>query len=389
MMPVDVDAAAAVALSWLLTYAIHSTILLALAAIAAWRLADHHAWLDLMWKTALIAPLVTATLHLDSISVPLARHWTLPSVTTAGRAPMPAPAPAVDIAPSAAMPVDRVSSSPAIDRSAATERLIATTDNRVTWRQSIVRSLPAIAALAWLIIAIAAVVRYSARLRRVYRALGSGVAMTSSDLHDTVDGLRPTADRHSPILLTTTPICPVPLALAGRHIVLPDRFFSELDPEQQRAALAHEMAHVVRRDPEWRIALDLLERVLFFQPLNRLARGRLCDAAEFLCDEWAVQQAGSPLAMARCLSTVASWWSPADTLPAGVTAMARSDSAMIRRVTRHPERSTARRAAPAPALARDSRDRGRDRGTARDGHATARDSHRDASRGRGTRAHAC
>ena len=90
--------------------------------------------------------------------------------------------------------------------------------------------------------------------------------------------------------------------MAGRHIVLPERFFEELDPEQQRAALAHELAHVARRDPEWRIAVEILERVLFFQPLNRLARARLCDSAEFLCDEWAVQQTQSPLALARCLS---------------------------------------------------------------------------------------
>jgi HEAT repeat protein len=126
----------------------------------------------------------------------------------------------------------------------------------------------------------------------------------------------------------------VPLALGGRHIVLPERFFDELDPEQQRAALAHELAHVARRDPEWRIAVEILERALFFQPLNRLARARLCDSAEFLCDEWAVRQTQSPLALARCLSVVASWWSAADELPAGVSAMARSDSAMVRRVTR-------------------------------------------------------
>ena len=55
MTPADLDAAAAVVLSWLLTYAIHSTILLAVAAVAAWRFADQHAWLDLIWKTALIA----------------------------------------------------------------------------------------------------------------------------------------------------------------------------------------------------------------------------------------------------------------------------------------------------------------------------------------------
>jgi HEAT repeat protein/beta-lactamase regulating signal transducer with metallopeptidase domain len=336
MTPVDVDAAAAVVLSWLLTYAIHSTILLALAAVAAWRLTDQHAWLDLIWKTAVIAPLVTASLHVEAISLPTAGRWAMPGVTTVTRAPMSAPVPATATeteAPSAT-PGDRVRLSPAIERSASTDRPATTTETRPTWRQSIVPLLPSMAAVAWLIAAVAAALRYGVRLRRVYRTLGSGLAVTSTDLRDAVDGLRHAADQHRPILLTTTPMCPVPLALARRHIVLPDRFFGELDPEQQRAALAHEVAHVVRRDPEWRIALEILERVLFFQPLNRLARTRLCDAAEFLCDEWAVQKAASPLAMARCLSTVASWWSPADTLPAGVSAMARSDSAMVRRVTR-------------------------------------------------------
>ena len=50
----DFDAAGAAVLAWLLTYAIHSTILLAAAALAAWRFADHHAWLDVIWKTALV-----------------------------------------------------------------------------------------------------------------------------------------------------------------------------------------------------------------------------------------------------------------------------------------------------------------------------------------------
>ena len=63
MTSAGLDAASAMVLSWLLTYAIHSTILLAIAALAARRLADQHAWLDLIWKTALIAPLMTWALR--------------------------------------------------------------------------------------------------------------------------------------------------------------------------------------------------------------------------------------------------------------------------------------------------------------------------------------
>jgi beta-lactamase regulating signal transducer with metallopeptidase domain len=334
MTPADLDAAAVV-LSWLLNYAIHSTILLTVAAAAAWRLADQHAWLDLIWKTALIAPLVTASLHFDPIALPLGGRWTLPIVTTVTGPPMAAPAPALvaETGVTSAMTAEPVTSAPVVESAAASKAPVRAAGTRFTVWPSMLRSSLLIAAMAWVIIAIAAVVRYWVRLRGVYRALGSGLPVTSTDLLDAVESLRRSANQCRPIQLTTSPICPVPLALAGRHIVLPDRFLRELDPEQQRAALAHEMAHVLRRDPEWRIAVEILERVLFFQPLNRLARRRLCDAAEFVCDEWAVRQARSPLAMARCLSAVASWWSLADKLPAGVSAMARSDSAMVRRVT--------------------------------------------------------
>lgn len=333
MTPADLDAAAAVVLSWLLTYAIHSTFLLAVAAAAAWRFADQHAWLDLIWKAALVGPLVTASLHLDAVALPLGGHWAIPSATSVTRAPAAERAPIDDTLGTPARPVERATS-PAIDRSAESDRAVAAPGARFRFWPAIQYSWPRIAAVAWLIIAGGAVLRYAVRLRGVYRALGSGAAVTTPDLLDTIDGLRRGANQRRPIRLTTSARCPVPLALAGRHIVLPERFVGELDPEQQRAALAHELAHVARRDPEWRIAVEILERALFFQPLNRLARARLCDAAEFLCDEWAVQHTQSPLAMARCLSVVASWWSPADELPAGVSAMSRSDSAMVRRVTR-------------------------------------------------------
>jgi len=333
MTPANLDAAAAVVLSWLLTYAIHSTILLAIAAVAAWRFADHHAWLDLIWKAALIAPLVTASVNLDPIALPLGGRWVMPSATRVADTPVASPAPAPDPTPvQSAITAERDTPAPVVDRNTKSEKATRAAD-RFPAGQTMVRSWPSIIAVTWLIIAGAAVVRYAVRLRRVYRALGSGVPVTSTDLLDIIDSLRSGTNQRS-LRLTTNSICPVPLALGGRHIVVPERFFEELDPEQQRAGLAHEVAHVTRRDPEWCIAIEILERALFFQPLNRLARARLRDSAEFLCDEWAVQQTASPLALARCLSIVASWWSPADRLPSGVSAMARSDSAMVQRVTR-------------------------------------------------------
>ena len=44
-MSADLDVTSAAVLSWLLTYAIHSTILLALPLLSP-AISDHHAWLD-------------------------------------------------------------------------------------------------------------------------------------------------------------------------------------------------------------------------------------------------------------------------------------------------------------------------------------------------------
>ena len=339
MTPVNLDAAAAVVLSWLLTYAIHSTILLAVAAVAAWRFADQHAWLDLIWKTAVIAPLVTASLHLDPIALPLGGRWAMPSVTTVTGSPIVAPderaasSAETDVTP--AMTAERVTSSP-VDRSRRSERCGSPVGRGPIHVVAVDASLVAVDRRSG--VADHRHRRCGAVRRSTAKCLSGARLRRARDGHRSARHRRGVATQRESAPLDPADDEPAfarcPSRLAGRHIVLPERFLRELDPEQQRAALAHEMAHVVRRDPEWRIAIEILERALFFQPLNRLARARLCDAAEFLCDEWAVQQTQSPLALARCLSVVASWWSPADELPAGVSAMARSDSAMVRRVTR-------------------------------------------------------
>jgi HEAT repeat protein len=189
------------------------------------------------------------------------------------------------------------------------------------------------ALMVWLLIAAAGLARYGIRLIRLYRAVDAGRSITAPHLLHAFDALKMAAREHRPIRLTATDRCAVPLALAGRHIVLPERLLEQVEADQQRAALAHEMAHVIRRDPAWRIVAAIVEHTFFFQPLNRLARARMTESAEFLCDQWAVQQTGAPLALARSLSMVASWASPSsDQQAVGVSAMARSDSAMVRRV---------------------------------------------------------
>src|SRR5688572_30343727 len=94
MTPVDLDTFSAAVLSWLLTYAIHSTILLAAAAALARWFADEHAWLDVIWKTALLGPLVTASVQIGSGAIPLGGRWPIALAAPVAGAQAIAPAPA-------------------------------------------------------------------------------------------------------------------------------------------------------------------------------------------------------------------------------------------------------------------------------------------------------
>ena len=100
---------------------------------------------------------------------------------------------------------------------------------------------------------------------------------------------------------------PITFGLLRPEIALPVRALDGMRPAHERSMFAHELAHVVRRDPFWFTALAALERVLFFQPLLRLARKRLVDVAEERSDDLAVRWTGDRVALASCLAEIARW----------------------------------------------------------------------------------
>jgi beta-lactamase regulating signal transducer with metallopeptidase domain len=141
-----------------------------------------------------------------------------------------------------------------------------------------------------------------------------------TDLRDTPIGRRLRAllararvERH--VELTCSDTISSPVALVGDEVCLPRRALLELPPNEQDGMLAHEVAHVVRRDPQWLVAARVIEVVLFMQPLNRLARRRMQEVAEFLCDDWAVSRMGKPVTLAKCLAAVAEWVKRAPNAP--------------------------------------------------------------------------
>lgn len=323
LIPSGAAGPAGSAAAWLLTYALHSTLFLGLALVVSRRLAGRWARLEeAVWRFALVAALATSTLQLAAGWEPVAGRWTLdvPSSSTAPaavpeshavrRASRPAP-----VAPTAKTAVEPVPAAPSS-----------------SWRPDS-RSIVSGALGLWACGALLLALHWgwlSLRLRRHLKArpevIGGGMFSLLRQLtaeQGLTEDIRLTCSSRVSV--------PVALGLSRPEICVPPRALSHLEPEQQQGMLAHELAHLVRRDPFWLTFSHLLASVLFFQPLNWVARRRLRELSERLCDEWAVERTGRPLSLARCLAEVAGWSvQPARALP--VPSMADRPSNLARRI---------------------------------------------------------
>lgn len=321
MSPITERAAA-----WLLAYAIHSTLLLGAAALVTLRLREH-AWRDTLWRAALVGGLLTVGAQAALGHNPAAGGWT-PAVAVHA-APRPvrgAPADALPASVSAAAPA---AGGPVTERGMDSPPAAAPADG---WRWPAVDWRSALLA-AWAMGAMLLLVRLGMRQSALHRMLGARTPVTDPEMAGTLAALCRAAGVARVPRLTESAQSSTPLALGMREICVPTRF-RELPAEERRAALAHELAHVARRDPLWYLAAGIAEAVFFFQPLHRLARRRLRESAEYLSDDWAVRQTGSPLGLARCLVEVAGWLEGADPVPQGVLAMAEGGSVLARRIER-------------------------------------------------------
>lgn len=354
------------AAAWMLTYLLQSSLLLGAAWLLSRSLLRSEAWREAVWRTALLGGLVTTAASglapgLVELRIPL------PSVAFS-RGADGALAP---VAPASA-PADEASSSspagttaPRLDEAApggtggaaapvaddadgALPAAASSAGPRSPGRSEVDPSAGAgaagapsrasaagLLALRWLVVAGGLLGRVVLRQLRLRRLLRGRRTVTELPLQGMLSGLCRSTGFWHPVRLSATPAVATPLVLGRREICVPERFLADLGPEEQKAALAHELAHLVRRDGAWHLLAQLLEALFFFQPLHRVARLRLRESAEYLADAWAVRHTGSRLELARCLSEVAGWIRPSGAPDlAGHVAMAEGGSPLLARVRR-------------------------------------------------------
>ncbi len=295
-------------LRWLATYGAHSTVLLGATLLLTRTGRLGPAASERAWRIGLLGGALTATLAMVFGS-PIALFPTAPPEPLASRAPLePVPETLVETPVRPDVSVTTVSDAPAPATSPSAPE--SGPD-------------PSLLLLLWPLGALALLFRDHAVRRRLARSFARRVPNVQRAVHDLVASLRREAGLRRPVAVSTSPAIASPVALGVRRleIVLPERALRELDPAALEAMLAHEVAHLARRDPLWARAYAAATGLLFFQPLNHLARRRLADLAERRADAWAARAEHRRVALARCLTTVAGWIGDRR-VPATVPAMA-------------------------------------------------------------------
>jgi HEAT repeat protein/beta-lactamase regulating signal transducer with metallopeptidase domain len=302
-------------LAWLLTYLIHSTVLLGVAWLVSRRWRLEPAASDLLWKVALLAPLITGTVQSRL------------ELATPAAVRLPVAQPATPTDPGRQPGVQaREATDPASETPGFRPGVVGSQPSRGP-------SLPLVVVALWGLNALASSLYYVARRLILIGRLADRRAVNDGPLAATLAELRMTTGYRRRVRLTMARTISSPVALGLSEICVPELALSELGMEQQRSMLAHELAHLARRDSLWLAGASLIERVFFFQPLNRLARRELETTAEYLSDEWAMRKTGSAVSLAKCLATVAEWIQ-ASPLGVPVAGLAERRSLLVARISR-------------------------------------------------------
>ena len=307
-----------VLMAWLMTYAIHSTILigslLVLTSTAAGRrlVAGHG---SALWRFALVGALVTSSLQSLRSVAPVTGTLRLDGGTPASTMVR------VEVSSEQLAPV----SGPGWTGRARRESISSSIDVTPMW--------PLFLFAAWAVGASIMAGWFFVARARFLRAIGPRRDVAHTLAGNALRFLQRESRFHDHVRLTLSECLTSPVALGTDEICLPSRALAELDPIRMESILAHELAHLVRRDPSWLTIARVIEAVFFFQPLNILARRRMQESAEFASDAWASTRVARPLDLAHCLALVAEWTIAAPRLP--VPAMAeRHGPVLVRRVER-------------------------------------------------------
>jgi beta-lactamase regulating signal transducer with metallopeptidase domain len=172
----------------------------------------------------------------------------------------------------------------------------------VGWRARTVRA----AAIVWLVLVALRIASIAAECRRVRRLARVALSDAGDGVRAAVEGLRPVLRVAGPVGVYRAGLAAVPMVIGWRRprILLPATAVERLSRDQLGALLAHELAHVRRRDYAANLAQTMAEALLVHHPAAWWMSRRVRTEREYCCDDAAIRAGHRPLDYARALATL-------------------------------------------------------------------------------------
>jgi beta-lactamase regulating signal transducer with metallopeptidase domain len=167
-------------------------------------------------------------------------------------------------------------------------------------------------------------------LRRV------GISPAPPILQDRFDALAADMRVRVPVAILRSSLVSVPLVIGWVRplILMPIALLGGLSPMQLDAIIAHELAHVRRRDYLVNLMQVLAETLLFYHPAVWWMSAKIREERENCCDDIAASVCGSPLDYAQTLLCLENLTRRIQNVPALAAASARTPSELRRRIER-------------------------------------------------------
>jgi beta-lactamase regulating signal transducer with metallopeptidase domain len=292
-VPTLLDTIAAI----VLTYAAHSAAACAVALGLA-RLIRRPHDRDILWKAALVAPIATATTATFASNLGLRTLVDLAELLRRGS--------------HLSLPHRKVMIHVTTD--GATETVVRQFTDPVT------TALTTFAVVVAIVAIIVAFIRFVLRRRALSNALRGREHVADVE-----------SAGGSTIRLSATDGLQSPVAFGGNEICLPAEVLTDFSDRHKQSLIAHETAHLERRDPPWFFAVELITALSAFQPLVFIVARSFRRDVELICDEAAVTRTGDRSAMIGALARLAAPFDPSSALHA---ATAYDGSPLVQRAER-------------------------------------------------------
>lgn len=157
----------------------------------------------------------------------------------------------------------------------------------------------------WLSISIVLLLKTCMQHKTFMHRISKRKPLDLSHVRNQLSSLKQAYGIRHPVVLSQSADIDSPIAIAGKEICIPSYIVDSFSEQELESILAHEVAHIGRKDHLWMLFTSGLRIVFFFQPLHPYLSRKFQQSAETICDHWTALQIEDPVHLANSLLTIA------------------------------------------------------------------------------------